>query len=123
MTPESGSNGVATPAASATPDGVTPTRRSVVDQTVVVDGEDDVDDVDVGLVEKKQVEIVVDMSTTGDWNGLSTLEKPRETDYDRPTKGWKTSLAKTVGFFLFFGINGLLIGYLVPMVFRAMLGL
>jgi len=88
-----------------------------------VDEDEENDEAVEALPEEPKVEIIVDMSATGDWNGLSTLEKPRETDYDRPEKGWKTSLAKTFGFFLFFGLNAFLISYLVPMVFRAMLGL
>ena len=113
----------AVPPAPATPDGgvsaATPVEGSEVDGSE--GGSVDADAVQ--LEEKPRVEVIVDMSATGDWNGLSTLEKPRETDYDRPEKGWKTSLAKTFGFFLFFGLNAFLIAYLVPIVFKAMLGL
>lgn len=122
LEPREGSDGAPTP---ATPDVdgascTTPTDGSVDADDGGVEAEDYAE---VDAIGKNRVEVVVDMSTTGDWNGLSTLEKPRETDYDRPAKGWKTSLAKTFGFFFFFGLNAFLIAYLVPMVFKAMLGL
>jgi len=64
-----------------------------------------------------------EMATTGNWKDYSTLEMPRETDYDRPPPGCRTSATKILGFLLFFGCNGLFIAYLVPLVLKAMLGI
>ena len=64
-----------------------------------------------------------DMATTGNWKDFSTLEMPRETNYDRPPPGCRTRAAKICGFFLFFGCNAFFIAYLVPLVLKAMLGI
>merc|ERR1712136_350449 len=66
---------------------------------------------------------IPDMATSGNWTDFSTLEKPRETNYERPAPGCRTKAAKIAGFFLFFGCNGFPIAYLVPLVLKAMLGI
>ena len=66
---------------------------------------------------------IPDMATTGNWNDFSTLEKPRETNYVRPLPGCRTKLAKIFGFILFFGCNGFMIAYLIPIILKAMLGM
>ena len=64
-----------------------------------------------------------EMTATGNWNDFSTLEMPRETKYERPPPGCRTRTAKIVGFFLFFGCNGLCIAFIVPLILKSMLGI